>query len=450
MGFGHRVYKNYDPRARIIKQVAEEVFEVTGRNPKLDIALELEQIALSDEYFIKRKLYPNVDFYSGIIYQAMGFTPDMFTGAVRHSADGRLAGAVAGDAAGQGTEDRAPAAGVRGVAGASLPAHREAGRRVKRIIVIGAAGRDFFNFLTVYRDDPDVEVVAFTAQQIPHIAERGFPASLAGPRYPKGIPIHPEHRLEELVRTLKAEQCILSYSDLADVDVMHLAARVNAAGADFVLLGAQRVLQSTKPVVAICASRTGAGKSPLSRAVVPWLREHGQRVAVIRHPMPYGDLAAQRVQRFASEADLVAHKVDGRRAGRVRAAHRGGVHRLRRRGLPRDPARRPSRKPTSSCGTAGTTTRRSSRPTSIAPSWIRIGRPRGELLPGRDQRPVGRRRHHQQGRHRATRGGRQGARDGQGPQPQGADRGSGMPRQGGRPGDPQGPARCSPSTTARP
>jgi len=180
---------------------------------------------------------------------------------------------------------------------------------VKRVIVIGAAGRDFFNFLTVYRDDPETEVVAFTAQQIPHIAERGFPASLAGPRYPKGIPIHPESRLEELIHTLQADECVLSYSDLADADVMHLAARVNAAGADFTLLGAQRVLRSTKPVVAICASRTGAGKSPLSRAVVPWLREHGKRVAVIRHPMPYGDLAAQRVQRFASEADLVKHKV---------------------------------------------------------------------------------------------------------------------------------------------
>jgi len=180
---------------------------------------------------------------------------------------------------------------------------------VKRVIIVGAAGRDFFNYLTVYRDDPQVEVVAFTAQQIPHIAERNFPAALAGPRYPNGIPIHPESRLEELIRSRNADQCVLSYSDLADVDVMHLAARVNAAGADFVLLGAQRVLRSAKPVVAICASRTGAGKSPLSRAVVPWLREHGQKVAVIRHPMPYGDLAAQAVQRFASEADLVKHKV---------------------------------------------------------------------------------------------------------------------------------------------
>jgi predicted GTPase len=180
---------------------------------------------------------------------------------------------------------------------------------VARVLILGAAGRDFFNFLTVYRDDPSVEVVGFTAQQIPHIAERLFPASLAGPRYPKGVPIHPESELEALVRGLRVDQCVLSYSDLADVDVMHLAARANAAGADFVLLGARHVLASTKPVVAICASRTGAGKSPLSRAVVPWLRAHGQRVAVIRHPMPYGDLEAQRVQRFAGEADLVAHKV---------------------------------------------------------------------------------------------------------------------------------------------
>ena len=112
MGFGHRVYKNYDPRARIIKQIAEEVFEVTGRNPKIDIALELERIALYDEYFIKRKLYPNVDFYSGIIYQAMGFTPDAVHGAVRDSAHGRLAGAMAGDGTGYRAEDRPPAAGV--------------------------------------------------------------------------------------------------------------------------------------------------------------------------------------------------------------------------------------------------------------------------------------------------------------------------------------------------
>jgi len=180
---------------------------------------------------------------------------------------------------------------------------------VKRVLIIGAAGRDFFNFLTVYRDDRDVEVVAFTAQQIPHISERRFPASLAGPRYPQGIPIYPESRLEGLIRELRADTCVLSYSDLSAEVVLHLSARVNAAGADFVMLGARHVLTSKKPVVAVCASRTGAGKSPLSRAIVPFLRQAGLRVAVIRHPMPYGDLAEQAVQRFATEADLVKHKV---------------------------------------------------------------------------------------------------------------------------------------------
>ena len=177
-----------------------------------------------------------------------------------------------------------------------------------RILILGAAGRDFFNFLTVYRDDPEVEVVAFTAQQIPHIAERGFPAVLAGPRYPKGIPIFPEARLEELIRDLQPDTCVLAYSDLSAETVLRLSARVNAAGADFAMLGARHVLHSRKPVVAVCASRTGAGKSPLSRAIVPYLRAQGLRVAIIRHPMPYGDLAAQRVQRFATEADLVHHK----------------------------------------------------------------------------------------------------------------------------------------------
>lgn len=180
---------------------------------------------------------------------------------------------------------------------------------MSRILIIGAAGRDFFNFLTVYKGDPAVEVVAFTAQQIPHISDRRFPASLAGPRYPKGIPIYPEARLEELIRELRVDSCVLSYSDLSAEVVLHLSARVNAAGADFAMLGAHRALRSQKPVVAVCASRTGAGKSPLSRAIVPALRREGLRVAVIRHPMPYGDLAEQAVQRFATEADLLKHKV---------------------------------------------------------------------------------------------------------------------------------------------
>jgi len=180
---------------------------------------------------------------------------------------------------------------------------------VRRVLILGAAGRDFFNFLNVYRDDLDTEVVAYTAQQIPHIADRRFPASLAGPRYPQGIPIFPESRLEELIRDLRVDVCVLSYSDLSAETVLHLSARVNAAGADFAILGAHHVLTSQKPVVAVCASRTGAGKSPLSRAIVPYLRAQGRRVAVLRHPMPYGDLTLQRVQRFATEADLLAHKV---------------------------------------------------------------------------------------------------------------------------------------------
>ena len=175
---------------------------------------------------------------------------------------------------------------------------------MKRVLIIGAAGRDFFNFLHVFRDDPDVRVVAFTAQQIPHIEERRFPAELAGERYPEGIPIFPESQLEELIRSYAVSECVLSYSDLSAEAVHTLAARVNAAGADFRLLGARHVLRSAKPVVAVTASRTGAGKSPLSRAVVPWLRAQGLRVAVIRHPMPYGDLVAQRVQRFATLGDL--------------------------------------------------------------------------------------------------------------------------------------------------
>jgi predicted GTPase len=180
---------------------------------------------------------------------------------------------------------------------------------MKRVIILGAAGRDFFNFLTVYRDDPEVEVVAFTAQQIPGIADRRFPAELAGSRYPRGIPIFAESRLEEAVAELQANACVLAYSDLSAEEVLHLAARVTAAGADFEVLGAHRVLRSSKPVIAVCASRTGAGKSPLSRAIVPLLRRHGIAVAVIRHPMPYGDLIAERVQRFATAEDLAAQRV---------------------------------------------------------------------------------------------------------------------------------------------
>jgi predicted GTPase len=179
-----------------------------------------------------------------------------------------------------------------------------------RVLILGAAGRDFHNFNVVYRDDPRHRVVAFTAQQIPHIADRRYPAELAGELYPDGIPIHPEERLEALVRELEVDVCVLAYSDLSHVEVMHLASRASAAGAAFHLLGArQTMLRSRVPVAAVCASRTGAGKSQTSRAVVRLLRGAGRQVAVLRHPMPYGDLRLQRVQRLATPDDLEHHHV---------------------------------------------------------------------------------------------------------------------------------------------
>jgi predicted GTPase len=182
--------------------------------------------------------------------------------------------------------------------------------RRARTLILGAAGRDFHNFNMVYREDPATEVVAFTAEQIPHIDDRRYPAVLAGELYPNGIDIHPERALESLIGELAVERCVMSYSDVSYEHVMHLCSRVNAAGADFVLLGSARtMLRSRRPVVAVCASRTGAGKSQTTRAVAAVLRDAGLRVVAIRHPMPYGDLAAQRVQRFASEADLEQHRV---------------------------------------------------------------------------------------------------------------------------------------------
>ncbi len=179
-----------------------------------------------------------------------------------------------------------------------------------RTLILGAAGRDFHNFNVVYRNDPDTEVVGFTAEQIPGIDERVYPPALAGKLYPEGIQIYPESRLESLIDELDVERCIMAYSDVSYAYVMGLAARVNAAGAEFSMMGArQTMVKSTKPVVAVCASRTGAGKSQTSRAVVRLLNEAGKKVAVIRHPMPYGDLAAQAVQRFETVEDLVKHKV---------------------------------------------------------------------------------------------------------------------------------------------
>lgn len=179
-----------------------------------------------------------------------------------------------------------------------------------RLLILGAAGKDFHVFNTLYRNDPGAEVVGFTAQQIPHIDNRTYPPELAGDRYPQGIPIYPEEKLEELVRLLEVDRCIMAYSDVSHEYVMHLAARVTACGSAFEIPSATRtMLSSVKPVVAVCASRTGAGKSQTSRAVARLLRDRGLRVVVVRHPMPYGDLARQRVQRFAGEEDLVFHRV---------------------------------------------------------------------------------------------------------------------------------------------
>ena len=177
----------------------------------------------------------------------------------------------------------------------------------RRVLIMGAAGRDFHNFNTVYRDDPDSEVVAFTATQIPGIEGRTYPAALAGPRYPAGIPIHPEEELTELIRELAVTDVVFAYSDVSHEYVMHVASKSLAAGANFVLLGPEAtMLDARVPVVSVCAVRTGAGKSQTTRKVAQLLREAGQRPVVVRHPMPYGDLAAQRVQRFASVADLDA------------------------------------------------------------------------------------------------------------------------------------------------
>jgi len=170
---------------------------------------------------------------------------------------------------------------------------------------MGAGGRDFHNFNVVYREDPDVEVVAFTATQIPGIADRVYPALLAGPRYPDGIPVLPEEDLDELIGRLAVDEVVFAYSDVSHQHVMHVASRVLAAGADFRLLGpAATMLASSRPVVAVCAVRTGAGKSQTSRRVGQVLRDAGLRVALIRHPMPYHDLEAIRVQRFETIADI--------------------------------------------------------------------------------------------------------------------------------------------------
>ncbi|MCB2223874.1 MAG: GTPase [Actinobacteria bacterium] len=179
----------------------------------------------------------------------------------------------------------------------------------RKVIIVGAAGRDFHNFNTRYRDDESVQVVAFTAEQIPGIDDRRYPAALAGPRYPDGIPIHAQDDLPRLIRELGADECAFSYSDVSYTYVMRLSAVVQAAGATFTLLGpGDTQLRSTKPVISVCAVRTGCGKSQTSRKVVETLMAKGLKVVAVRHPMPYGDLARQKVQRFATLDDLATHE----------------------------------------------------------------------------------------------------------------------------------------------
>ena len=174
-------------------------------------------------------------------------------------------------------------------------------------MIVGAAGRDFHNFNLVYRGREEYEVVAFTATQIPNIDGRRYPAELAGHLYPAGIPIHPESKLEELVREHDVDEVVFSYSDVTHEHVMHIGSRVLAAGASYSLLSPHRtMLTSSRPVVAVCAVRTGSGKSQTTRHIAKLLRDDGKRVAVLRHPMPYGDLTKQAVQRFADYADLDA------------------------------------------------------------------------------------------------------------------------------------------------
>ena len=184
----------------------------------------------------------------------------------------------------------------------------QSGRPMSRnVLICGAAGRDFHNFNVAYRDDPAIRVVAFTATQIPGIETRRFPAALAGSRYPEGIPIYPEASLETLCRDLDVHEVVFAYSDVPHAHVLQVGSRALAAGADFTLLGPDRtMLRSTRPVVSVCAVRTGCGKSQVARYLCRMLSETGRRTAAIRHPMPYGHLERQAVQRFARVEDLDA------------------------------------------------------------------------------------------------------------------------------------------------
>ena len=179
----------------------------------------------------------------------------------------------------------------------------------RKVIIMGAAGRDFHNFNTYFRDNPNYEVVLFTATQIPDIEGRVYPPELAGSLYPNGIPIEPESRLVELIKAHNVDEVVLAYSDLPHQYVMEKAAIVTSAGADFKLMGPMHtMIESKKPVISICAIRTGCGKSQTTRRVLDILRAKGKKVISIRHPMPYGNLVEQKVQRYATYEDLDKYK----------------------------------------------------------------------------------------------------------------------------------------------
>ncbi len=181
--------------------------------------------------------------------------------------------------------------------------------KARKVVIMGAAGRDFHNFNVFFRDNDSYRVIAFTATQIPHIADRVYPASLAGRLYPEGIPILDESDLERIIREHDIDVVVFAYSDIPHVEVMHKASRAIAAGSDFMLLGAHSTwLESKCPVISVCATRTGSGKSQTTRKVCEILEQAGKKIAVIRHPMPYGDLEKQAVQRFATLEDLDVHE----------------------------------------------------------------------------------------------------------------------------------------------
>ncbi|MHA1417878.1 MAG: cyclic 2,3-diphosphoglycerate synthase [Candidatus Heimdallarchaeaceae archaeon] len=179
----------------------------------------------------------------------------------------------------------------------------------RKILIMGAAGRDFHNFNTYYRDNENYEIVAFTATQIPDIVDRKYPKELSGPLYPEGIPIFDETELPRLIKELEVDEVVFSYSDVTHEYVMHKASLVNALGPAFSLLGTKgTMVKSTKPLISVCAVRTGSGKSQTSRKIVQLITEAGKKIVAIRHPMPYGDLAKQAVQRFADYSDLDKHE----------------------------------------------------------------------------------------------------------------------------------------------